>query len=132
MRKSGSAKQSRRGAGELEAEVLAVLWSASSAMTPTEVQFALGSELAYNTVQTILTRLHDKGLLGRERTGRGHAYWPCQGAAEFAASQMGQVLRARDDRRAVLQQFVTTLEPEDAELLRALLASDGDQETGWT
>jgi hypothetical protein len=45
---------------------------------------------------------------------------------------MGRVLRARDDRRAVLQQFVTTLEPEDAELLRALLASDGGQETGRT
>ena len=80
--------------------------------------------MAYNTIQTILTRLHDKGLLSRERAGRGHAYRPRQGAAEFAAKQMGEVLRARDDRRAVLQRFVTALEPEDAQLLRALLAAD--------
>lgn len=119
-----SRKQLRRGAGELEADVLGVLWSASGSMTPTEVQAALGSGLAYNTIQTILTRLHDKGLLGRERVGRGYTYRPRQGGAEFAANQMGRALRARADRRAVLQRFVTALEPEDADLLRTLLAGE--------
>jgi predicted transcriptional regulator len=47
----------RRGMGELEAEVMARLWSAGIPLTPSEVRDALGSELAYTTVMTILGRL---------------------------------------------------------------------------
>ena len=43
------------GAG-LEAEVLAALWAADAPLTAGEVVDALGGGLAYNTVQTILTR----------------------------------------------------------------------------
>src|SRR5436190_1121592 len=46
----------RRAAGELEREVLGVLWASQRPLTPAEVQTAIG-EIAYNTVHTILTRL---------------------------------------------------------------------------
>ena len=64
----------RRAAGELEGDVLAVLWSAGSALTPGEVHEALGADLAYTTVSTILNRLLDKGLVERTKAGRAHAY----------------------------------------------------------
>lgn len=33
-------------------------------------------QLAYTTVMTVLGRLHDKGLLDRDRAGRGYEYTP--------------------------------------------------------
>ena len=47
----------RRPMGSLENEVLGELWALRAPATAAEVLNALGSDLAYNTVQTILTRL---------------------------------------------------------------------------
>ena len=46
----------RRASGSLESEVLAALWAADKPLTAGEVVDTLGGDLAYNTVQTILTR----------------------------------------------------------------------------
>jgi predicted transcriptional regulator len=113
---------SRRGRGELESEVMAALWAAERPMTAAGVQAALGDGLAYNTVQTILIRLLDKGVVRRAPAGRGHEYWPVQDAASTAAQHMRAALDGRPDRRAVLQQFAAGLDPDDASMLRSLLA----------
>jgi len=114
----------RRARGELESEVMAALWAAGEPLTPAGVQTALGDGLAYNTVQTILTRLLEKDLVrrGPADSGRGHSYWPAQDAASLAATRMRAALDERPDRRAVLQQFAAGLGEDDAETLRALLA----------
>jgi predicted transcriptional regulator len=112
---------SRRGRGELEAEVMAALWAAPEPVTPAEMQATVGEGLAYNTVQTILIRLVEKGLALREPRGRAHAYWPAQDAATAAATRMRATLEERPDRRAVLQHFAAGLGDQDAEVLRALL-----------
>ena len=101
---------------------MAILWAADHALSPTEVQADLGDDLAYNTVQTILTRLLDKGLVLRVPTRRGHAYRPVQDAATTAAKQMQMTLAHQADRQGVLMHFAEGLEPEDAKVLRALLA----------
>ncbi len=114
----------RRARGELESEVMAALWAGGEPLTPADVQSSLDGGLAYNTVQTILSRLTDKGLVLRAPAGRGrgHAYWPAQDAAAMAADRMRAALDERHDRRAVLQQFAAGLGEDDAETLRALLA----------
>jgi predicted transcriptional regulator len=101
---------------------MAILWAGGDAMSAAEVQAALGGKLAYNTVQTILTRLYEKKLLRRRRAGRGHAYWPAQDAATATAARMRAALADRADRHAVLQQFAATLDEADADLLRQVLA----------
>lgn len=111
----------RRAAGELEAEVLAALWAADGAVTAAHVREAVSGGLAYNTVQTILVRLYEKGLIGRVAEGRRHEYFPVKGAAELAAEQMQALLSRGRDRQAVLQRFATSLSVEDARLLRAML-----------
>ena len=118
---------------------MAVLWAAAGPLTPAQVQAALaeahavaatngeegrGGSLAYNTVQTILTRLVDKGLVSRKAAGRGHVYWPTDDAATAAAAQMRAVLDGPGDRQAVLQQFADGLDPADVDVLRALLDRD--------
>jgi predicted transcriptional regulator len=124
----------RRAKGGLESEVLAALWAADRPLTPGEVADALGDELAYNTVQTILIRLHAKGAVAREQRGRAHAYTPVLDNAGLAASRMRAVLDAGDDRAAVLSHFLHGLSAEDESTLLRLLArdngdasSDGDE-----
>jgi len=114
----------RRSPGSLEAGVMGVMWAGDGPMTVAEVQHALGGDLAYNTVQTIMIRLHAKNLLRRTRTGRSHAYWPAEDAAAAAASQMRATLGDRPDRQAVLQLFAASLDESDAALLRQVLAGD--------
>jgi predicted transcriptional regulator len=125
-------KDGRRAPGALEAEVMSVLWAAGAPMTATDVQRAIGGDLAYNTVQTILTRLHDKELVHRRRAGRGHAYWPVEDAATAAAAQMRAALADRPDRQAVLHQFAASLDDSDAALLRQLLAATERADTERT
>ena len=111
----------RRARGELESAVMTALWAAGEPLTPAGVQTALGGGLAYNTVQTILIRLHEKNLLNRRKAGRGHAYWPVEDAATAAATRMRAALTGLPDHQAVLQQFAAGLDDHDAATLRDLL-----------
>jgi predicted transcriptional regulator len=123
----------RRPAGALEAEVLAVLREAGMPLNPGQVRERLTprqqGELSYSTVVTIVSRLHAKGLLARERAGRGFAYTPLD-PASLAAGQMSRALDAGADRSAVLSRFVSGLSGRDARLLRRLLADDGQDQGG--
>jgi predicted transcriptional regulator len=111
----------RRAGGELENEVLAALWAAGRPVTSREVQHALDANLAYNTVQTILVRLHEKGLVQRHPDGRAHRYSPTKQPAELTAERMHLLLTAGPDRRSVLSRFVGTLDESDEQILRDLL-----------
>ena len=124
----------RRPSGTLEAEVLAVLRAAGAPLNPGQVRLRLAvpqqHELSYSTVVTILSRLHAKGLVGRERSGRGFAYAPLD-AASVAAGQMTRALDGGEDRNAVLSRFVSGLSGRDARLLRHLLTGESpEQERG--
>jgi predicted transcriptional regulator len=127
----GPGDAARRPAGTLEAEVMAVLRVAGVALRPGEVRERLAArgqgELSYSTVVTIMSRLHAKGLLARERAGRGFAYMPLD-AASLAAGQMSRALDTGADHRAVLGRFVSGLSGRDARLLRRLLAEGEGQE----
>ncbi|MGH3605932.1 MAG: BlaI/MecI/CopY family transcriptional regulator [Pseudonocardiaceae bacterium] len=116
-----SRTSARRAAGELEAEVLAALWAADGPLTAARAREAVAGGLAYNTVQTILVRLYEKGLIGRVADGRRHEYFAVKGAEELTAEQMQALLSRGRDRQAVLQRFATSLSVEDARLLQAML-----------
>ena len=130
---------SRRPAGALEAEVLALLRAAGTPLSPGQVRDQLelaaddlsSSALSYSTVVTILSRLHAKGLLSRQRDGRAFAYAVVD-EASLAASRMNQALAVGSDRDAVLTRFVSGLSGRDARLLRRLLGPDsaGGPEVG--
>ncbi|MBC3841881.1 BlaI/MecI/CopY family transcriptional regulator [Streptacidiphilus sp. 4-A2] len=119
----------RRHPGELEAQVLAVLWSAGGPLTPGDIQRVLGDELARTTVTTILSRLHGKGVVTRTRVGRAFAYAPAleaQDAPGLTARRMRSELEKAPDRDAVLTRFVAGLSPDDEHLLRTLLGQADD------
>ncbi|MEU8778095.1 BlaI/MecI/CopY family transcriptional regulator [Streptomyces sp. NPDC048606] len=124
---TAGASPARRGQGELEAQILAVLGNAPGPVTVAWVQERLPGALAYTTVITILTRLHAKGAVERERVGRSFEWVRVADEAGLAALRMRRVLDGEADREAVLTSFVTSLSPGDEELLRGLLAQTEDE-----
>jgi predicted transcriptional regulator len=131
----------RRRHGELESAVLAVLWDADEALTPAQVRDLLadgerdsedggGGELAYTTVVTILSRLHEKRSLVRYRDGRAFRYMPVADEAGLAARRVAALLDRAPDRQAVLSRLVADLSDADEQLLRRLLDQDGDSRSG--
>jgi len=123
----------RRAAGALESAVLEILRGASEPLSPGDVRQRLetgqGAALSYSTVVTIVSRLHAKGLLDRQRVGRGFTYTPLD-EVSLAAGRMNQALGRGTDHDAVLSRFVSGLSSRDARLLRALLASDASPQAG--
>ncbi|GAA1520100.1 BlaI/MecI/CopY family transcriptional regulator [Kribbella lupini] len=101
---------------------MAALWASRTPLTTSQVQAQVGAGLAYNTVQTILTRLAAKGLLERAERGRAHVYWPTKDEASSAAAQLRTTLRAVGDRGKVLREFAAGLDDDEAEILRQWLS----------
>jgi predicted transcriptional regulator len=118
----------RRTRGSLEQTVLDALADAGTALTPAEVRDRISGDLAYTTVMTVMSRLADKGVVVRERSGRGYAYAAITDEAELAARRMQRVLDAQENRAAVLARFVGALQPGDEAVLAELLARAGEPE----
>ncbi|MGD3112597.1 BlaI/MecI/CopY family transcriptional regulator [Streptomyces sp. YGL11-2] len=124
MSEQGSPAAGRRAPGELESEVLSALWAAGEPVGVGVVREQVAGDPAYTTVLTILSRLHDKGLVARERAGRGYLYAPLRDEAGHAAAGMRDLLERGGDRAAVLARFVSDLPAEDEKLLEQLLRGD--------
>ena len=81
--------------GPLEGELMEILWAAKRPMPVRDVleraNAARRDPLAYTTVMTVLSRLAEKGVLQRQREGRGYVYEPA--AADAAAIAVRQVVR---------------------------------------
>ncbi|MFC8740423.1 BlaI/MecI/CopY family transcriptional regulator [Streptomyces sp. NPDC057144] len=111
----------RRANGALEAEVLALLQTAGSPLTPGDVAGRLDTPPAHTTVATTLARLHSRGVLERTPRGRGYAYTPVTDESGLTARHMHEVLEGGSDRESVLTRFVDELSDDDEDLLRRLL-----------
>lgn len=130
--------------GSLEAELLECLWTLTTENTSSspgawvtvhDVLRALGPGAHYKTVQTVLNRLVEKGLLARRDQNRPHTYHPTmtrdelltsvtrtilQGlVSDFGDVALAQLVHAADavtpEHRAVLEMLIRTPETDDAD-----------------
>lgn len=72
--------------GPLEAACMRSLWRRSAATVGDvleDVHAEYDPDLAYTTVMTVLSRLHDKAFVVRERVGRGYCYEPAYSREEL-------------------------------------------------
>ena len=113
----------RLGRGELENQVLDVVWGTEAPVTPRQVhdELSKGRKLAYTTTMTILVRLCKKGLLEREPAGRAFAYRPRVSRDQRAAERMNDALTSAGDASLALTHFVESLPAEQADELRTVL-----------
>jgi BlaI family transcriptional regulator, penicillinase repressor len=110
--------------GELEAQVMEVLWDTDGWMKPSEVHTAITTArrpLAYTTVMTILVRLWNKGMLTRRPAGRAFEYQPVASRDEWAAQRMHEFLESSGDRSLTLNHFVDSISAREATQLRRVL-----------
>lgn len=111
----------RRADGELETDVLRALWNLDRPASPSDVIDEMGTELAYTSIATILGRLCDKGLAGRQRAGRSFQYQATNSEADLTAQRLRTILDASSDRQSALAGFAECLDPTEAAQLAALL-----------
>ncbi len=108
-----------RRVGDLESEILDVLWSARTWLSGREVWERLGDESrAYTTVMTVLGRLVDKSLVERVEEGKGHVYRAAGDPDELTAQAIRSLLSATAHPRVALAHFVEGL--DDPELVAEL------------
>lgn len=102
--------------GDLQAEVMHIVWQLGEA-TVEDVRAAQPrrSRCAYNTIQTVLNRLHDRDLLTRERRGKAFVYKAAYAESELVARSIGDRLAgaSSDARRAALLHLVEGLDPDE-------------------
>lgn len=112
-----------RSFGELELAIMDLVWAAPRSLHPRDIQERLrpGHVVAYTTVLTVMTRLHAKGWLTREKDGRGYGYRSTVSRAEYAAGLMSQALAIGGDDAATLAYFASRLSPSDRQQFRDLL-----------
>lgn len=74
---------------------------------------------AYTTVQTVMNRLVDRGLLVRERRGNAYVYKPSFAEADYLSRAIRERLESAspEARQAALMNLLGGLEPADLDAL---------------
>ncbi|MBK8015211.1 MAG: BlaI/MecI/CopY family transcriptional regulator [Deltaproteobacteria bacterium] len=80
---------------DLEADIMEVVWSKGwkeFAVADVQRELERKRDIAYTTVMTTVGRLHEKGLLSRERDGKRYVYRPCMSRDEFTEAMARDLL----------------------------------------
>lgn len=112
--------------GELQTQIMTILWRLGRAtVEQTRDELPVEGRGAYTTVQTVLNRLADRGLLARERVGRGFVYKPTMTEQEYLLGSISRSLggASADARRAALAELVGGLDEHELGELRRLRSS---------
>lgn len=116
--------------GELEAEVMDLLWRRGEPVLVRDVMVELNTSrlqpLAYTTVQTVLDNLHRKRAVTRSRAGRAFLYRSAGTREQYSAALIAEAISGSDDRLgALLHYFGELSESERARLRQALEPAEG-------
>lgn len=106
----------RQVLGDLEAEVMEILWEeGSGAVRTVHDRLAQRREIAYTTVMTVMSRLVEKGILVRRQEGRAYIYAPHESRDSFCANVVKNVMAGLfgDATRPALAHFVQNLSEDD-------------------
>lgn len=104
--------------GPLQVEVMTVLWKLGPATINDIRTEQRQKRRAYTTVQTVLDRLVDRGLVERERRGKHYVYRSKYDEAELLARSINQQLAATsspESRREALLRLVEALREDELE-----------------
>ena len=108
--------------GTLELRVLDALWRRPNGASVRELQGEF-PKAAYTTLMTTMDRLHRKGVLDREKTGRAFVYRPRHSREELetaAAARAMSALLGHGHAQPILSWLVDTVSQHDAGLLDEL------------
>lgn len=109
-----------KGLGGLEAEVMDILWSSAEPLSVHDLLDTLSErkQLAYTTILTVVTHLHEKGWVEREKRSRAYFYFPVRSREEATSQALRELLDSSNDSAAVLLHFAGTVSETEQEALR--------------
>jgi predicted transcriptional regulator len=108
--------------GDLEAEVMNVLWECDQPQSVHDLRALMAErQLAYTTIMTVLTHLHEKGWVNRAKRSRAYLYSPAQTRAEATSRALREILDTSTDSAAVLMHFAKTVTDDELDALRGNL-----------
>lgn len=107
-----------------ELEILKVLWEqgASSVRTVHRFLARFNSDLAYNTVQTLLRIMEEKGLVGHDVEGRTFIYTPLFTREESAARFVDRVFDGAASQLVLSLLRSEQLTTEELDAMQAMIA----------
>jgi predicted transcriptional regulator len=115
--------------GELQAQIMAALWRLEAG-TVEQVRGALPPRYqgAYTTVQTVLNRLADRVLLGRDRDRNAIVYRPKVTEAQYLSRSIERTLStaSADARQAALAQLIGGMGRDELSELQRLAGDVGE------
>jgi predicted transcriptional regulator len=101
--------------GSLQSEVMSAMWRLEEA-TVDDVRATMprSRRAAYTTIQTVMNRLLDRGLLERKRRGKAFVYRACYPESELVARSMRERLAgaSADARTPALLSLIEGLKEE--------------------
>lgn len=108
------------GLGDLEREVMEVIWTTpESSLTVRDVA-AHFPDHAYTTILTVLSRLNTKGFLQEEKQGRLSTFTATASREDYITGLILEALSNTDDRQAALAHFADALAPSDRSFFRKI------------
>ena len=109
--------------GELQTQIMSAMWRLGGG-TVEQVRSALPPRYrgAYNTIQTVLNRLAERGLLSRHKAGNAIEYRPVFSEDEYLSRSISQTLAAAsmDARQAALARLIGGLDKDELADLQEL------------
>lgn len=110
--------------GDLELEVMSVLWDGEGPLTVAEVHSTLSAkrELAYTTILTVLGNLYKKQAVDRARKGKAHVYWSRAKRDQAAAGLFQSLLKKvyRNNPAEMLAGFLKLSKPLSSDQIAQL------------
>ena len=111
--------------GDLQTEVMTAVWKLGEAkVEDVRALRPASSRLAYTTVQTVMNRLAERGLLTRQRSGNAFVYRASYEEADYIAERIGQRLAeaSPDARRQALVSLIEDLDAGELDEVARLAA----------
>src|SRR5262245_6817217 len=106
-----------------ELEILKVLWDVQSAtVRQVRERMCPKGELAFNTVQTLLRIMEEKGLVGHRAKGRTFVYYPKHDRQRVSSHFLYKVFDGALDQLVVSMLGVKDTTPEELRELERLIA----------
>jgi BlaI family penicillinase repressor len=105
-----------------ELEILKVLWDQGpSSVRAVYRRLAQAEDLAYNTVQTLLRIMEDKGLVGHHTEGRSFVYTPRFSRDESAARFLERVFDGAADQLVLSLLRSERISPDELERMQSMI-----------
>lgn len=112
-----------RISGELQTQLMAALWRLGAG-TVEQVRSEIPPRYrgAYNTIQTVLNRLADRGLLTRRKVGNAMEYRPKISEADYLSRSIASTLSGAsvDARQVALARLIAELDKDELSKLQRL------------